>query len=369
MPPPGAALGTRAEALDAIPPRLDTRFLFPARRGGPFDLANFRRREWAPAVEASGVRKPARIYDLRSTFASNALAAGVSVFELARIMGTSSAMIERHYGTLIEGAGADIARRLDVFEAAEPNVVATKWRPTGTEPCAHSPKLAHLQEEHAMPPAGLEPATRCLEGSRSIQLSYGGLREGYGGAGASPMLGAVPDESPLRRTDEGLVPETGGWFVVNAAEARWWDDGPFGWFTRFSGDERFTRIGINLAVLEPGQPNCLYHREDEQEDFLVLSGECLLLVEEEERTAAGVGLRALPARHGPRVRGRRRRALRAAAHREPDARRRDGLPALGVGPASRRRRGAGDGLARRGVRILSRRPWRCATAKGWLPGT
>ena len=56
---------------------------------------------------------------LRSTFASNALAAGVSVFELARVMGTSVAMIERHYGTLIEGAGADIARRLTAFEAAQ----------------------------------------------------------------------------------------------------------------------------------------------------------------------------------------------------------------------------------------------------------
>jgi hypothetical protein len=61
--------------------------------------------------------RPARIYDLRSTFASNALAAGVSVFELARIMGTSVAMIERSYGALIEGAGADIARRLGNFEA------------------------------------------------------------------------------------------------------------------------------------------------------------------------------------------------------------------------------------------------------------
>jgi integrase len=68
-------------ALEEIPPRLDTPYLFPARRGGPFDLANFRRREWAPAIEASGVPRPARIYDLRSTFASNALAAGVSVFE------------------------------------------------------------------------------------------------------------------------------------------------------------------------------------------------------------------------------------------------------------------------------------------------
>jgi hypothetical protein len=60
--------------------------VFPARRGGPFDLANFRRREWAPAIEAYGVQRPALIYDLRSTFASNALAAGVSVFELARVM-------------------------------------------------------------------------------------------------------------------------------------------------------------------------------------------------------------------------------------------------------------------------------------------
>ena len=50
------------------------------------NLRNFRRREWHPAIEAAGI--PARrIYDLRSTFASNALAAGVSVFELARIMG------------------------------------------------------------------------------------------------------------------------------------------------------------------------------------------------------------------------------------------------------------------------------------------
>ena len=64
------------------------------------------------------MRKPARIYDLRSTFASNALAAGVSVFELARIMGTSVAMIERSYGTLIEGVGADIARRLAAVEGA-----------------------------------------------------------------------------------------------------------------------------------------------------------------------------------------------------------------------------------------------------------
>jgi uncharacterized cupin superfamily protein len=93
----------------------------------------------------------------------------------------------------------------------------------------------------------------------------------------------VPKEAPLRRTEEGLVPETDGWFVVNATEAQWLDDGRFGMFTGFSNEVRFPRMGINLGVLEPGQPASLYHREDEQEDFLVLSGECLLLVEGEER--------------------------------------------------------------------------------------
>jgi integrase len=103
-------------ALDRLPARID-RLLFAAPEGGLLDLHNFRRRQWNPAISASGVAKPARIYDLRSTFASNALAAGVTVFELARIMGTSVLMIERHYGALLDGAGAAIAGRLDALEA------------------------------------------------------------------------------------------------------------------------------------------------------------------------------------------------------------------------------------------------------------
>jgi len=85
VPLTGAALA----ALDSLPARLDSPYVFAGPKRGPFDLANFRRREWGPAIEAAGITKPARMYDLRSTFASNALAAGITVYELARIMGTS----------------------------------------------------------------------------------------------------------------------------------------------------------------------------------------------------------------------------------------------------------------------------------------
>jgi uncharacterized cupin superfamily protein len=89
-------------------------------------------------------------------------------------------------------------------------------------------------------------------------------------------------EAPLRRTDNGLVPEGDGWFVVNAREALW-KEGAFGAYTRFEGDARFEQIGINIGVLQPGQPACMYHGEEDQEDFLVLAGECVLLIEGEER--------------------------------------------------------------------------------------
>jgi integrase len=107
-------------ALDRVPPRLDSRYVFTTSRKcpgkgepGPFDVANFRRREWGPAIDAAGVVTPARLYDLRSTFASNALAAGITTFELARIMGTSVKMIEQHYGTLIDTAHDAILTRLE----------------------------------------------------------------------------------------------------------------------------------------------------------------------------------------------------------------------------------------------------------------
>lgn len=103
-------------ALDALTPRLDSPLLFPAPGGGVLNADNFRSRQWSPAVSDAGIPTPARIYDLRSTFASNALAAGIAIFELAKVMGTSVEMIERHYGSMLEGASAGIAQRLAAFE-------------------------------------------------------------------------------------------------------------------------------------------------------------------------------------------------------------------------------------------------------------
>jgi uncharacterized cupin superfamily protein len=90
-------------------------------------------------------------------------------------------------------------------------------------------------------------------------------------------------EAPLRRTEHGLVPDGDGWFVVNAREARWRESDDLGVWVPFEGEARFPKLGINIGVLRPGEPACMYHREDEQEDFLVLAGECLLLVEGQER--------------------------------------------------------------------------------------
>jgi integrase len=72
-----------AIALDAIPRRIDTRLVFASPRGGAVDIHNFARRDWHPALEAAGL-PPRRVYDLRHSFASNALAAGISLYELSR---------------------------------------------------------------------------------------------------------------------------------------------------------------------------------------------------------------------------------------------------------------------------------------------
>lgn len=92
------------------------------------------------------------------------------------------------------------------------------------------------------------------------------------------------EEAPLEETASGLAPAGRGWFVVNVEDTAWIASGDFGAACRFETPEvPFAEIGFNIRVLQPGQPNCLYHAESPEEHFLVLYGECLLLVEEEER--------------------------------------------------------------------------------------
>ena len=103
------------------------------------------------------------------------------------------------------------------------------------------------------------------------------------------------EEARLEEVGSGLAPVTSGWFVVNAGEAAWVRNEAFGGRCVFESSARvlaerpdveprwFEQVGFTLAVLEPGKPSGMYHAESSQEDFLVLAGTCLLLIEEQER--------------------------------------------------------------------------------------
>ena len=96
-------------------------------------------------------------------------------------------------------------------------------------------------------------------------------------------------EAPLEDRGSGLSPAGEGWFVVNVADAEWLtteggDKRPSGSECSFeSAAAEFAEVGIRIHVLPPGEPNGCYHSETQQEDFLVLSGECLVIVDGEER--------------------------------------------------------------------------------------
>jgi uncharacterized cupin superfamily protein len=91
-------------------------------------------------------------------------------------------------------------------------------------------------------------------------------------------------EAPLETSGSGLEPTGEGWFVVNVRDAAWLRSPDFGAGCVFeSRAVPFPDLGINLRVLEPGRPASLYHQQSEQEDFLVLAGECVAIVGDEER--------------------------------------------------------------------------------------
>lgn len=95
-------------------------------------------------------------------------------------------------------------------------------------------------------------------------------------------------EAELVSTERGLVPKGDGWFVVNARATHWWKRPGRGVLCEFEGAGfegalDFHQLGINLTRLDPGEPMSMYHWEADQEDFLVLAGEALLIVEGEEK--------------------------------------------------------------------------------------
>jgi uncharacterized cupin superfamily protein len=95
------------------------------------------------------------------------------------------------------------------------------------------------------------------------------------------MLTTTPvQEAQMQDTPAGRVPEGDGWFIVNVADGRAIDSPDFGKACVFEGpDHRFEEFGINVHVLEPGQPNCRYHKENVHEVFLLISGEAIAIVE------------------------------------------------------------------------------------------
>jgi len=80
-----------------------------------------------------------------------------------------------------------------------------------------------------------------------------------------------------------MIEERDGWFVKNVKDATWLQHEAFGKVCRFDIENPFPQVGVHIFLLEPGKPNCRYHREEAQEDFLVLAGRCRLLINGEER--------------------------------------------------------------------------------------
>jgi uncharacterized cupin superfamily protein len=94
-------------------------------------------------------------------------------------------------------------------------------------------------------------------------------------------------EARLHDSGSGLAPADDGWFVVNVRDAEWWSSDSRGSRCAFENEYgrrpvEFPQLGLNVTVLEPGQ-HSLYHAESNQEAFLLLTGECRLIVEDEER--------------------------------------------------------------------------------------
>jgi uncharacterized cupin superfamily protein len=93
----------------------------------------------------------------------------------------------------------------------------------------------------------------------------------------------VTNKARIERTDTGLVPADDGWFIANLADLRWETlRGGGTWCSFESPNARSATLGIGVHILSPGEKPGYYHAESNQEGFLVLSGECIAIVEGEE---------------------------------------------------------------------------------------
>ena len=115
----------------------------------------------------------------------------------------------------------------------------------------------------------------------------GRFRPASGPVASTPKLDRytrdVSPEAPLERTEAGTNPSGDGWFVLNAQDAAWQEREGRWAMLPFRAAQEFEQLGINLFVLAPGEPLGMYHSEQDQEDFLILAGDALLLIEGHER--------------------------------------------------------------------------------------
>jgi len=139
-------LSKATAVLDRLPAS-DNPILFPNMRGGRIDVRIFGRKHWRPAQSRAGIEPVRGLYDLRHTYATFALRAGVPVFAVSRFMGTSIAMIDRHYGHLANDSREHAVALLDAL--ALERAVDAAWTST---------------------PAPRKPIRKAVSGTRSHRL-------------------------------------------------------------------------------------------------------------------------------------------------------------------------------------------------------
>jgi hypothetical protein len=152
--------------------------VFPALRGGYLDLHNFRIREWMPAQRELGTDPVRRIYGLRHSFATSALRAGISTFDLSRYMGASLTTIDRHYGHLAKDGRQHAINLLETFTAAAPStsttvdVVDVRWTPTERHVSDHAPGNRETSPEQGETPNEALCRTRTDDPFLTMEVLY-----------------------------------------------------------------------------------------------------------------------------------------------------------------------------------------------------